>query len=491
MENVLEKVGPFGKFQKCSLIVIGVVSMISAMTVFSTVFLLAEPNIVCVDLTNNQTISNMSNQCQLWATHNKTSFKCRMDESVFGSTIVSDWNLICNRSIFMSLIQTFYMIGTIFSFILGYLADRYGRKKTSILAAASIMVVYLVNNIINLEILNIDHKTRYLVFLISQIVSGMMNLGIFLIVFILLFEITSFKYHTLVTNVNLYLYVLAQLIICLVSYIFRDWLAINWFIGVFSLIVLILSVFFLPESPSFYIATRDYKSAHLLLEKMAKFNGKKSFMAYADFEAEMSTLAKNHHATTKVTAFSYIFHSKFRLYKTFALSVIYFGLTLTYYGVSLGITSVGGLNPYLVYILSAMAEAIGYMACHLNEIFRRKYVYIAFLFLASVMCLLVAMLPNDQNGSILVTVFALIGKTMISGAFNISYNYTSSMFPAIIRNTLSLSVSCVGRAGSIISPIINLLGNTVWKPLPYIIFSAFSLVGCFLIASLPEPKGFD
>lgn len=138
-----------------------------------------------------------------------------------------------------------------------------------------------------------------------------------------------------------------------------------------------------------------------------------------------------------------------------------------------------------------MAEAIGYMACHLNEKFRRKYVYISFLFLASVMCLLVALLPNEQNGSILVTVFALIGKAMASGAFNISYNYTSAMFPAIVRNTLSLTVSCVGRGGSIISPIINLLGNTVWKPLPYLIFSSSSLVGCFLIASLPEPKGFD
>ena len=131
------------------------------------------------------------------------------------------------------------------------------------------------------------------------------------------------------------------------------------------------------------------------------------------------------------------------------------------------------------------------MACHLNEKFRKKHVYIGFLFLASLMCLLVAILSNDRNSSIFVTIFALIGKSMVSGAFNISYNYTSSMFPAIVRNTLSLSVSCVGRGGSIVSPIINLLGNTLWKPLPYLIFSFSSLVGCFLIASLPEPKGFE
>ena len=340
MEIILEKAGSFGKFQKCTLIVIGSVSMIGAMTVFSTVFLLAEPKIVCFDRTTNQTIKNSSNQCNLWEIQNQSNFKCRIEPGIYGATIVSDWGLICNKSIFMSLIQTFYMLGTIFSFILGYLADKYGRKKTSIMAAASIMLIYLVNNIINLELFNINLSARYTFFLISQIINGMMNLGIFSIVFILLFEITSFKYHTLVSNINLYIYVLAQLIICLVSYLFRDWLSINWFIGCFSLIVLFLTYFCLPESPSFYLAIRDYRSAYVLLEKMSQINGKKSFMAYADFETHMDSIRnknENNLVSQQVTAFSYMFHSKFRLYKTFALAVIYFCLSLTYYGVSLGI----------------------------------------------------------------------------------------------------------------------------------------------------------
>lgn len=149
------------------------------------------------------------------------------------------------------------------------------------------------------------------------------------------------------------------------------------------------------------------------------------------------------------------------------------------------------MNPYLIYLLSCLAEALGYVACHLNDKFRRKHVFILFLGVACVTCLLVAVLPNKNDDSILVSVFALIGKAMASGAFNISYSYCSAMFPAIIRNTMSLSVSGIGRIGSIISPLINLLGKTVWKPLPYIIFSSFSLIGCTMIAILPEPKGFD
>lgn len=342
MEIVLEKVGSFGKFQKCSLITIGAATMISAMTVYSTVFLLAEPKIVCYDITTSLVITNSSNQCYLWEiqNHNQSSFKCRIEPATYGTTIASDWSLICNKSIFMSLIQTFYMLGTIFSFILGYLADRYGRKKTIILAATAIMLVYLINNIINLEFLNINVKTRFTIFLLSQTINGMMNLGIFSIVFILLFEITSSKYHTMVSNINLYIYVLAQLIICLVSYLFRDWLAINWFIGCFSVIVLFLTVFCLPESPSYYLAIRDYRSAYFLLEKMARINGKKSFMAHSDFETHIYSIqnkAENNLTSQQVTAFSYMFHSKSRLYKTFALAVIYFCLSLTYYGVSLGI----------------------------------------------------------------------------------------------------------------------------------------------------------
>lgn len=111
------------------------------------------------------------------------------------------------------------------------------------------------------------------------------------------------------------------------------------------------------------------------------------------------------------------------------------------------------------------------------------------------MCLLVALIPQGVTDSsnlkwndLLIIVFATIGKAMTSAAFNSVYIYTSFMFPVKVRNTLLLFVSSVGRIGSIISPEINLLGDIIWKPLSYIIFSASAFIGCLFVASLPDPS---
>ncbi|CAF1032868.1 unnamed protein product [Brachionus calyciflorus] len=493
MESILLRIGPFGKYQKLCTLVVGLISIMCAMTVYSTVFILAEPKIKCVDLITNQTLSNSSNQCDLWESKNKTNYECHFESNIYGSTIVTDWNLICNKSIYASLIQTFYLIGTFLSLTMGYLADKYGRKKISLLTSIIITLLYFLNDIIDLNSLSISTTTRYVIYSISQVINGTMNLSIFSITFILLFEITSSKYHTIVSNINLYIYVLGEFLICLISYLSRDWLVINWSIGGYSAMVVILIALFLPESPSYFIANKNYTKAYGVIENIARVNDcGKELMNYEDFVSLVSGVEKGNSVNQtvhKITPSSYVFHSKSNAYKVFALSLMYFSLALTYYGVSLGITSIGDMNPYLIYLLSSVAEVIGYMLCHLNDKFRRKYVFISFLVLASITCLLVAVLPNEY--SILINVFALIGKAMASGAFNISYNYSSSMFPAIIRSTMSLTVSSLGRTGSIISPLINLLGKTVWKPLPYLIFSTFSFIGCLIIASLPEPNGFE
>lgn len=145
-----------------------------------------------------------------------------------------------------------------------------------------------------------------------------------------------------------------------------------------------------------------------------------------------------------------------------------------------GITNLDqDINPYLTYLISSIAEVIGYASCHLNDIFGRKRMFILYLMSASVVCLAVALIPSSSSiqtdtltvSSILKIFFASTGKAMASGAFNSCYIYNSLSYPTIIRSTAVLFSSNVGSIGSFISPQINLLGTLLWKPLPYFIFS--------------------
>ena len=160
--------------------------------------------------------------------------------------------------------------------------------------------------------------------------------------------------------------------------------------------------------------------------------------------------------------------------------MIYFNFFL------IGITSIGDLNPYLAYLLSSIAELIGYASCHLNDKFNRKLMLIIFFGLTGVLCFSVTLIPISQT--ILVIVGASIGKAMAAAAFNSCYVYTSQLFPTNVRTTFLMFVSSIGRIGSMISPQINLLQTLVWKPLPYIIFSSSSFVACLLVFILPDPS---
>jgi len=101
-------------------------------------------------------------------------------------------------------------------------------------------------------------------------------------------------------------------------------------------------------------------------------------------------------------------------------------------------------------------------------------------------------LGNDQESlsfnTVLVILFASIGKAMASAAFNSAYMFTSQLYPTSVRNTLMSVISCSSRIGSLISPQINMLRTLFWAPLPYLIFSGASLIACVFTFFLPDPS---
>jgi len=287
--------------------------------------------------------------------------------------------------------------------------------------------------------------------------------------------------------------------------------------------------FVLPESPRYLITKKNYSKAYSILRKIAKTNRKLDSMISENelriiFQPNekliepsveqnkgqinednnlLSTEEKITQTETEKESqslFSYLINPIFNSIKTFILTYIWIALSMIYYGVSLGITSISSdFDPYVMYFLSSIAEIVGYAACHLNDKFSRKKVLIGFLGSASLMCLMVALVPsNPESGnksltlnSVLIMVFASIGKAMASAAFNSGYVFTTKQYPTNVRNTLVALVSSIGRIGSLVSPQINLLRTLVWAPLPYYVFSAISFIACLLTMFLPDTSSLN
>ena len=182
--------------------------------------------------------------------------------------------------------------------------------------------------------------------------------------------------------------------------------------------------------------------------------------------------------------------------KSFLLSCVWFSLNLLYYGVGLGITSIDAINPYLMYIFSSFAELCGYLLCAINDKIGRRRSSILFFTLSGIICLIISFVPRNKNlmdnkkiiiDATIIIILVSIGKCMASAAFNTCYVFTAEFYPTKVRNFALLFISCIGNVGGFISPQVN-YSKVVWKSLPYVIFSSFSLLGSLSVFLLPKIK---
>ena len=227
MENVLNSVKPFGKFQKGSIFLVGLSSALIAMLTYSTVFIIAEPELIC----SNNTVDT----CQIWS--NLTNAKqnasigeywCKFDSTHYGLTVVNEWGLVCEKKYLASWTQTFFLIGTFTGIFTGPFSDSFGRKRLSIVLLIILCFTITVSELLQLSAVNLSVNTRYVIFSISQFLLGSCSNSIYSVLFILILELTTKEYTTSVTSINLYMFVMGELAVMVMAYFLRNWHIVNW-----------------------------------------------------------------------------------------------------------------------------------------------------------------------------------------------------------------------------------------------------------------------
>jgi len=72
MDKILDEINGFGRYQKIVLFIIGAMTSLNAMAIYATVFIAAEPELLC-KLTDdfNKTIDN-NLKCDIWKNFTKS-----------------------------------------------------------------------------------------------------------------------------------------------------------------------------------------------------------------------------------------------------------------------------------------------------------------------------------------------------------------------------------------------------------------------------------
>ena len=140
-----------------------------------------------------------------------------MDDSLFHSTVVTEWSLVCGGhqgQLMVDLGYTCFTIGVFLGVLVpGFFADRFGRKTLMFVA----MLISAVSTLVS------AFSPSYTFFLVTRVFSGFGTLGTFVTMCILAVEITSARHKSLVGNLVHILWAPGQMLMALLAYFIRDW----------------------------------------------------------------------------------------------------------------------------------------------------------------------------------------------------------------------------------------------------------------------------
>ena len=370
MDRVLNSIGAFGRYQKLVLILAGLVSSMTATIIYSTVFTTAAPRLLC--RFKNETFGNTSlvdledepdaTTCQMWQALKRNSsapYECHFDKTYYDATIVTDWELVCEKSWMVSLTVTINLAGAVSGLFIGFFSDRFGRKKCAFTLASVLAFMLTLWQFFHFGIIEVENSTMYIIYCIMQFCSGAMAKSLYTVCYILIFELTTAKHTTIVSNVFSYMYVLGEFLVLVVAYISPNWHVIMLSMSIYAIGLVVLIALFMPESPRFLMAMEYDDRMKKLLKKIAKMNGKvcdtaEIFKQEIEFEnvekskpheqSSQSVSAQDenvdviiHNKHTAKEELSFIAKRK-NILRIASFVYIWFALSLTYYGVSLGKT---------------------------------------------------------------------------------------------------------------------------------------------------------
>lgn len=493
-DNVIHKIGGFGKYQKTFLFVVSLASIFNAMTTFGLTFAFGEhvhrckipndndhytpPGEVSFNTSYGVQSYNVT-ECQIQV--NGTMSKCDSwvyDKSIFTATIISKFDIVCEDKFFRAhFLMTHYIGLLVGSVVCGFMSDTLGRKP--VMAVGILMLLVSMGTrpfMPNLTLVTI-----------LEFFNGAGSLISYMTPFVLLTEMVGPTKRMFASFCVYITFCIGNYILLLMAYLIRDWKVLYWAITV-PIGAYIIVLFFISESPRWLLSRGRTKEAIEILEKMARFNGK-----IVDISPEDIIIKDFHRASFKEFIKDMV-KCKRLMCRLAVVCLSWFALNLTYYGISMNVAKFGG-NIYVNFAISSLAEMIGTILCVLiGDRWGRKYPFCSTMIVGGITCIctIFTSLYADDSLSWLTTTLAMVGKFFITITFFISYIYTAELFPTVLRASVIGVASMTGRVGSITSAYIGELGTIiptkVGIALPLIILGAVGLVAGLLALSLPETK---
>ena len=272
--------------------------------------------------------------------------------SVFGSSAVMEWDLVCERKGLRATAQSLFMVGVLAgSYFFGWLSDKMGRK-VSFFASVVVMAVFgILSGLV----------PEYWSFIVMRMVVGASTSGVFLVAYVLAMEMVGPRYRVVAGTLCQYYYTAGYIFMAAVAFTLnQDWHVLQ--IVLSAPCLLFLSYWWIvPESVRWQMSTGNYEEAKTQIFKVAERNQVRLDEDKVDrmmTEARRVKEEAEESQAEKASLLDLFRHSRLR-WRTLNLCFNWMVNSGTYYGLALSASNLGG-NPYYNYLISAAVEIPAY-----------------------------------------------------------------------------------------------------------------------------------
>ncbi|EFX66628.1 hypothetical protein DAPPUDRAFT_302495 [Daphnia pulex] len=145
------------------------------------------------------------------------------DDSIFGSTVVTDFELVCDDENKRPIPGMAYMAGNVFGPLLfGFLTDKTGRKPAFTLCVFILFIL----------VTGAAFSTNIITFSVLRFLSGICNIGFFDIYYVWGVEAVGESYRVVVGFMFQLLFTAGSAVLGIIAYFVRDWRKLHLIIGV-------------------------------------------------------------------------------------------------------------------------------------------------------------------------------------------------------------------------------------------------------------------
>ncbi|XP_015264757.1 PREDICTED: solute carrier family 22 member 5 [Gekko japonicus] len=389
------------------------------------------------------------------------------------STIVTEWNLVCDNDWKSPLTTSLFFVGVLVgSFISGLLSDKFGRKNV-LFATMGVQTGFGFFQVFS---------TSWEMFSALFLIVGMGQISNYVAAFVLGTEILGKSVRIIYCTLGVCIfYAFGYMLLPLCAYFFRDWRTLLLTLTLPGLLYVPLW-WFIPESPRWLLSQGRIQEAEAIIQKAARKNGVQAPEVIFD-SIELQDLNSQNQQSYNVLD---LVRTRNIRSITIMSVILWMVISVGYFGLSLDTPNLHG-DIYVNCFLSAVIEVPAYtMSWLLLRKLPRRYSMAGVLFLGGCVLLSIQLVPAYLH--LVSIILVMIGKFGITASFSIVYVYTAELYPTVVRNMGVGASSMASRFGSILSPYFVYLG-AYDRFLPYILMGSLTVLTGILTLFLPESYG--